>query len=858
MVVFEDGAGPQERIPAVRRSRGATDDLSAISEVMRRRFARYLDARAETGELGAETATDPDRPGIDPATGRPRKFAYPPQLVVVDGGAAAGQRGRRRCCPTWASPTWRCAGWPSGWRRCGCPTSDFPVILPRTSEGLYLLQRVRDEAHRFAITFHRQRRSKRMTASALDNVPGLGEIRRKALLRHFGSLKRLGRPASRRSPRCPASAGARPRRSGRAEPPQAAPTRSGRGRPAARRRDPADGCDPATTAELARPTGRSSRARHRRHDGDARHRTAARDGGRRAGAGRTATTAWRRRESWMPVRARCAERACVTSERGAPSGDGADEPTATRPDDDTDLVVVTGVSGGGRSTVARALENVGFYVVDNLPQALMLRHGRARVRGRRRGPAHRDGARRAQPRVLHRPDRRDPARCEERGFSPRVVFVDADDEVLIRRFESVRRSHPLQGDGRLADGIAAERKLLEEAREQADVIIDTSHLNVNQLRRRVEELFGGEDARRLRVTVLSFGFKYGLPPDADFVLDARFLPNPFWVPELREHTGRDEAVSGYVLGQHGAAHVRRDVRPPDHRDRARLRARGQALPDRRRRLHRRQAPQRRDRRGAGRPGCARSRLSAHASAPRPGARVSAARDQVARSAAGTGWPPRCARCGAAAGARPRHHRGGHGRRRRRVQRPAAGRAGRPAAGRPAPGAGRAGRRPARHAADRRSCFQHRFAPGGRDRSSLAGHPVGNLVLRRADGAARRPGVALWITRRAMVGAAGRVLPMAGHAGRHRGRRAGRRPGRPGDVVTVRGQHAVAVTPGHVEAVRLTPADAARLPGGARRDRRRRLADLRAGQLVHQRASRTCWCPSWPPRSWPARPAGWSR
>jgi UPF0042 nucleotide-binding protein len=142
---------------------------------------------------------------------------------------------------------------------------------------------------------------------------------------------------------------------------------------------------------------------------------------------------------------------------------------------------------------------------------------------------------------------------KERGFHPRVVFLDADDEVLIRRFEGVRRSHPLQGNGRLADGIAAERKLLAEAREQADVLIDTSHLNVNQLRARIEELFGGEDARRLRVTVLSFGFKYGLPPDADFVLDARFLPNPYWVPELREHTGREAAVSQYVLGQRGAA-----------------------------------------------------------------------------------------------------------------------------------------------------------------------------------------------------------------------------------------------------------------------------------------------------------------
>jgi UPF0042 nucleotide-binding protein len=142
---------------------------------------------------------------------------------------------------------------------------------------------------------------------------------------------------------------------------------------------------------------------------------------------------------------------------------------------------------------------------------------------------------------------------KDQGFSPRVVFVDADTDVLIRRFESVRRPHPLQGDGRLSDGIAAERELLAEARGEADVLIDTSQLNVNQLRSRVEELFGGEDSRRLRVTVLSFGFKYGLPPDADFVLDARFLPNPYWVPELREHTGQEPDVSRYVLDQPGAS-----------------------------------------------------------------------------------------------------------------------------------------------------------------------------------------------------------------------------------------------------------------------------------------------------------------
>jgi UPF0042 nucleotide-binding protein len=225
---------------------------------------------------------------------------------------------------------------------------------------------------------------------------------------------------------------------------------------------------------------------------------------------------------------------------------------AKDPEAGTELVIITGVSGGGRSTVARALENVGYYVVDNLPPALMLDMATLAKRA--------GGATRRTAMVL---DVRSRAfstditgaiqALRERGFEPHVLFVDADDEVLIRRFENVRRPHPLQGDGRLSDGIAAERALLAAARESADVIIDTSHLNVNQLRARTEELFAGEDSRRLRVTVLSFGFKYGLPPDADFVVDARFLPNPYWVPELREHTGRETDVSRYVLGQRGAA-----------------------------------------------------------------------------------------------------------------------------------------------------------------------------------------------------------------------------------------------------------------------------------------------------------------
>ncbi|WFE41324.1 excinuclease ABC subunit UvrC [Micromonospora sp. WMMD998] len=189
MVVFEDGL---PRKSEYRRFivRGATDDLSAMSEVLRRRFARYLDARAETGELGEETATDPDRPGIDPTTGRPRRFAYPPQLVVVDGGPPQVAAAAKALAELGVDDVALC-GLAKRLEEVWLPDDDYPVILPRTSEALYLLQRVRDEAHRFAITFHRQRRSKRMTESALDNVPGLGDVRRKALLRHFGSLKRL-------------------------------------------------------------------------------------------------------------------------------------------------------------------------------------------------------------------------------------------------------------------------------------------------------------------------------------------------------------------------------------------------------------------------------------------------------------------------------------------------------------------------------------------------------------------------------------------------------------------------------------------------------------------------------------------
>jgi UPF0042 nucleotide-binding protein len=216
-----------------------------------------------------------------------------------------------------------------------------------------------------------------------------------------------------------------------------------------------------------------------------------------------------------------------------------------------DLVIVTGISGGGRSTVARALENVGYYVVDNLPESLVAQAAELAAAG---GP---DPTRTPMvlgvaTRPIISPQLGLQGRLRKAGFKPHLVFVDADDDVIIRRFEKVRRAHPLQGDGLLADGIAAERRLLAPARESADTLFDTTHLNENQLRARVEEAFLAPSTPRLQFTCMSFGFKYGIPRDADFVADVRFLPNPYWVPNLREHTGTDKDVSDYVLGQEGA------------------------------------------------------------------------------------------------------------------------------------------------------------------------------------------------------------------------------------------------------------------------------------------------------------------
>ncbi|MGG5257241.1 RNase adapter RapZ [Phycicoccus avicenniae] len=218
------------------------------------------------------------------------------------------------------------------------------------------------------------------------------------------------------------------------------------------------------------------------------------------------------------------------------------------------FLVVTGMSGAGRSTAANVLEDHGWYVVDNLPPQLIPAMGVLASRAREEGAADLRIA--AVVDVRARPFtgelREGLAAVREHGWQPQLMFLDATDEALVRRFESVRRPHPLQREGRLLDGIQAERELLRDLRADAHVVIDTSGLNVHQLARKLTPIVGVSGGPSLRLAVMSFGFKYGVPLDADFVFDMRFLPNPFWVPELRQLTGIDEPVAEYVMAQEGA------------------------------------------------------------------------------------------------------------------------------------------------------------------------------------------------------------------------------------------------------------------------------------------------------------------
>jgi UPF0042 nucleotide-binding protein len=215
-----------------------------------------------------------------------------------------------------------------------------------------------------------------------------------------------------------------------------------------------------------------------------------------------------------------------------------------------ELLLVTGMSGAGRSTVGNALEDLGWYVVDNLPPQMLRplvdlsRHTGETI-----------------PRVAAIVDIRGGKLFADvqyeleslRGTDDtRLLFLDATDAALVRRFEAVRRPHPLQGDGTLLDGITAERARVAELRSQSDLVIDTSELNTHQLASLIAEHFAGADEPTIRVTVLSFGYKYGIPSDAEHVADCRFLPNPFWIPALKPLTGLDDEVRDYVLGLPGA------------------------------------------------------------------------------------------------------------------------------------------------------------------------------------------------------------------------------------------------------------------------------------------------------------------
>lgn len=216
-----------------------------------------------------------------------------------------------------------------------------------------------------------------------------------------------------------------------------------------------------------------------------------------------------------------------------------------------ELLIVTGMSGAGRSTVGNALEDQGWYVIDNLPPQLLgpisdlfaLSKSRlpriAVVTDVRGGEFFTELSSRVQE-------------LRQRDISVRLLFLEASNDVLVKRFESVRRPHPLQGEGTILEGIERERQELLSLRESADIVIDTSETNVHQLTNRIAEAFSAT-SNLLKLNVMSFGFKYGLPPDADLVVDARFIPNPHWDDALRQRTGEDPAVSEFVMKQPGVA-----------------------------------------------------------------------------------------------------------------------------------------------------------------------------------------------------------------------------------------------------------------------------------------------------------------
>lgn len=243
----------------------------------------------------------------------------------------------------------------------------------------------------------------------------------------------------------------------------------------------------------------------------------------------------------------------LTAPFGIPAIEREDSATATEGHTETEsneILIVTGRSGAGRTHAANALEDLEWYVVDNLPPSML-----APLAGMMTPSG--EGVHRLAAVVDVRSREffqslegvLDDLRATDVPY--RIVFLDATDEELIKRYESSRRPHPLQGDGTLLDGLTAESKLLEPLRRRADVVIDTTGMSIHDLARKMRGVVAEEGQYPVQVTMTSFGFKHGLPLDADHVADVRFIKNPYWVDELRRLTGRDEPVSEYVFAQPG-------------------------------------------------------------------------------------------------------------------------------------------------------------------------------------------------------------------------------------------------------------------------------------------------------------------
>ncbi|MFW5629835.1 MAG: RNase adapter RapZ [Acetivibrio ethanolgignens] len=210
-------------------------------------------------------------------------------------------------------------------------------------------------------------------------------------------------------------------------------------------------------------------------------------------------------------------------------------------------IIVTGMSGAGKSSALHMLEDSGFFCVDNMPVPLlgrmveMVAEGSGQIEKLALGIDVRNGEALAGLREVL-------GELEKGGYQMEVLFLEASTQVLVKRFKETRRTHPLTGVGRVDKGIELERKQLEFLRHRADYVIDTSHLLVRELKGQVDRIAAGEGGiRNFFITVLSFGFKYGIPADADLIFDVRFLPNPYYLPELKEKTGRDKKVYDYVM-----------------------------------------------------------------------------------------------------------------------------------------------------------------------------------------------------------------------------------------------------------------------------------------------------------------------